>query len=109
MIIASRILKMTASSGVTDIRIDIFQPTQDGDGWICRYIVNWPDIPWESYAAGHDAVQALFSAMQKIGIELYASNEGKSGHLTWDDWRGFGFPVPQNMRDRLIGDDAKFL
>ena len=100
---------MIAPDGAVDIRVDIFQPIQDSSGWVCRYIVNWPDRPWESFAGGQDSVQALFSAMQKIGVELYASEANKSHRLAWGDWKGFGFPVPQNMRDRLIGDDARFL
>lgn len=109
MIIASRILQLTTSAGTSVVRIDIFQPEQSDDDWICRYVVRWPDQPWESFGGGRDAVQALLSAMQKIGMELYASEANKTGKLTWDDWKGFGFPVPQNMRDLLAGDDAKFL
>ncbi len=109
MIIASRILKLTLPSGIKDVRIDIFQPDKDNGDWACRYIVNWPDKPWESFARGKDAVQALFSAFQKIGFELYASEANKSAQLSWDDWKGFGFPVPANARDLLIGDDAKYL
>lgn len=109
MIIASRILKLTSSSGTEDVRIDIFQPEKNNGDWMCRYTVNWPDKPWESFGGGKDAIQALFSAMQKIGFELYVSEANKSARLRWDDWKGFGFPVPANARDLLVGDDAKFL
>ena len=63
----------------------------------------------KGFGGGRDAVQALLSAMQKIGMELYASEANKTGKLAWDDWKGFGFPVPPNARDLLKGDDAKFL
>lgn len=109
MIIASRILKLTLPSGITDVRIDIFGPEKNNGDWVCRYIVNWPDKPWASFAGGKDAVQALVSVLQKIGFELYASGASKAAQLSWDDWKGFGFPVPANARDLLVGDDAKFL
>lgn len=109
MIIASRILQLTTSAGASVVRIDIFQPEQtDGDDWICRYVVRWPDQPWESAGGGKDAVQALISALQKIGFELHVSEANKSAQLAWDDWKGFGFPVPQNARDLQKGDDARF-
>ena len=109
MIIASRILKLTLSTGSHEVRIDIFKPSQNNGDWICNYVINWPDKPWESFAGGHDSMQALFSALQKIGFELYASEANKSEQLAWDNWKGFGFPVPANARDLLVGDDAKFL
>lgn len=109
MIIASRTLTRATSSHATDVRIDIFQPEQDGSAWTCRYVVNWPHEPWESFAGGQDSMQALVSTLQKIGFELYASKANKSGHLSWDNWQGFGFPVPQSARDVLVGDDARFL
>jgi len=108
MIIASRVLKLISSSDAHDIRIDIFQPEETGGSWVCHYVVNWPDQPWESFGGGKDAVQALISTLQKIGFELYASEANKSAQLAWSDWKGFGFPVPQNARDLLKGDDARF-
>ena len=45
-----------------------------------------------------------------IGAELYVSDEYKSGALVWHSpGRGYGFPVPQTIRDLLVGDDRKFL
>lgn len=110
MTIATRTLKLNLQNGIVDVPINIFLPERDGDSWMCHYEINWPDKPWRSAAGGLDSVQALHCAMEKIGIELYASAANKSGLLTWSsDWKGFGFPVPQNARDMLVGDDAKFL
>ncbi len=109
MTIATRTLKLNVQAGIVDVPINIFMPEQDGDGWICQYEINWPDKTWRSAAGGVDAVQALHCAMEKIGIELYASAANKSGLLTWSShWKGFGFPVPHNARNMLVGDDAKF-
>jgi hypothetical protein len=45
-----------------------------------------------------------------IGAVVYASEYHMYGKLTWvKSGEGFGFPVPRNSRDQLIGDDAKFL
>ena len=45
-----------------------------------------------------------------IGAELYASAQNKSGALSWlAPGRGYGFPVPNAIRDLLVGDDKKFL
>lgn len=111
MIIASRILKLQASTGTIPVLVNIFLPHQDDDGgWICAYEIHWPDKPWNSAAGGMDSMQALLCAMQKIGLELYFSDSHKAGKLNWNsDWSGFGLPVPQNARDILIGEDAKFL
>lgn len=109
MIIASRVLQLTTANGATPLSINIFLPVQEDGCWMCHYEINWPEKPWESAAGGHDSIQALHCAMEKIGVELYASAANKSGLLTWSsDWKGFGFPVPHNARDMLIGDDAKF-
>lgn len=109
MIIASRVLQFATHSGTKTVQIDLFRPEQNDGDWICHYTVHWPDKAWQSFGGGYDAIQALLSALQKIGFELYASEANKTGKLTWGNWEGFGFPVPQNARDLLKGDDAKFL
>ncbi len=48
-------------------------------------------------------------ALQKIGATLYASEYHKAGLLMWEKpGNGYGFPLPQNARDWLEGDDARF-
>jgi hypothetical protein len=59
---------------------------------------------------GTDAIQALLNALQMVGTEIYCSEEHRSGKLSWDDnWSGYGFPVPGNIRDLLAGSDKKYL
>jgi hypothetical protein len=109
MIIASRILQLTTATGVIPLSINIFLPVQAHGHAMCHYEINWPDTPWKSAAGGLDTIQALHCAMEKIGIELYASAAHKAELLNWSsDWKGFGFPVPYNAKDMLVGDDAKF-
>jgi hypothetical protein len=60
-------------------------------------------------AGGVDDVQAIAIALQMIGAFLYASDHHASGKLVWlEAGKGYGFPVPNNLRDMLIGDDKKF-
>ena len=76
---------------------------------MCRYEIDWPEVTRKSFAAGLDSVQALHLALQKIGIDIYMSKHHESGALIWinpDD--GYGFPVPKNGRDFLIGSDKTF-
>jgi hypothetical protein len=54
--------------------------------------------------------QALLNALQMVGTEIYCSEEHRSGKLSWDDnWSGYGFPVPGNIRDLLAGNDKQYL
>ena len=109
MEIASRILKLRASSGDVEIPIKIFAPEPDGNGWKCNYEINWPERKWSSFGAGFDSAQALIIALQKIGVEIYFSDYHKSGKLFWDSQRkGYGFPIHPSARDVSVGDDAKY-
>jgi hypothetical protein len=60
-------------------------------------------------AAGEDAMQALELAMKMIGTLIYTSDHHESGHLRWlEAGQGYGFPVPNSLRDLLVGDDMTF-
>lgn len=109
MKMASRTLKLRGPQSDADIQISVFAPERDGNSWTCRYEIDWPGEKQSSSASGFDSMQALLLALQKIGIEIYCSDYHKSGNLFWDnDRKGYGFPVPANARDLLIGDDARF-
>lgn len=110
MLIATRLLKMSAEKAEIEIPIRIFAPEQgEGGGWFCRYEIDWPHGKWSSAGWGSDSVQAILLTMQKIGIEIYVSEYHKSGKLMWEaPGRGYGFPVAHNVRDLLVGDDAIF-
>lgn len=110
MLVAARLLKLRGSTAEIDIPIRIFSPEQHESGsWSCRYEIDWPHRKWKSTGWGADAVQAILLTFQKIGIEIYTSEYHKSGKLMWEaPGKGYGFPVPHNARDLLIGDDATF-
>ena len=57
-------------------------------------------------AEGEDALQSLTLALQMIGAELYTSTYHQDGALHAEgSEQGYGFPVPANVRDLLIGVD----
>jgi hypothetical protein len=64
----------------------------------------------ERHGTGIDAVQVMMHALKMIRAELYTSDYHRSRRLEWlaPRW-GHGFPVPNNIRDLLIGDDRTFL
>jgi hypothetical protein len=81
----------------------------DGTNWLCRYLIDWPDGPIEHYGRGIDAVQAALLALKMIGAELYTSSYHERGELRWEKaGEGYGFPVPKNIRNLLVGEDRKF-
>jgi hypothetical protein len=110
MIIAERILKLRDRAPETPVPVRIFAPAKDNGTWTCRWEISWPDRTRTNVGAGVDSAQALVHALQMVGAELYGSEEHRSGRLTWAPPRiGYGFPVPNNIRELLIGDDAQFL
>jgi len=100
-------LRIRQGDRETQVTIRLFAPELDNGNWICRYEVDWPNRKRKTAAGGVDAVQALRLALQMVGTEIYTSDYHKSGNLIWlEAGRGYGFPVPPNLRDLLQGDDA---
>jgi len=92
-----------------DVRIEIrlYQPIPFEKDWGCRYEIDWPEGSKVRMAYGLDALQALIIALKLIGSELYTSTYHADQLLrAYDKEEGYGFPVPSNMRDMLIGVDA---
>jgi hypothetical protein len=106
----SRKLRLRSDDTHIDIPIRVFCPVEGKTAWDCHWEITWPDRQRTNAAGGIDAIQSLLLALSMIGAELYCSEEHQSGRLSWGpEWKGYGFPVPRNLRDLLIGDDAKFL
>ena len=109
MIIATRILTLS-EKGDQKVAIHLHAPEPAKVDWICRFDIAWPEGKAERWGSGVDAVQALYHALAMIGAELYASPPHQAGELKWmEAHQGYGFPVPANIRDLLVGDDKKFL
>jgi hypothetical protein len=101
-----RELKIGDGGAVT---VRIFWPVEDTSAWDCRWEIAWPERSRSNSGRGVDAIQALLHALQMVGAELYESKSNGAGLVWQDNWKGYGFPVPANMRNSLVGDDAKFL
>jgi hypothetical protein len=110
MVVASRSLTLRQREGNVAVEIRIFAPQPDQAHWSCAYEIDWPEGTRKFATSGIDSIQALILALNMIGSEIYTSEYHKAGHLSLgDSWKGYGFPVPQNLRDLLEGDDAKYL
>jgi hypothetical protein len=110
MVIATRVLTARTAQGDVDIPIRIFAPEKAEIDWSCRFDIGWPEEMLTRAAFGVDPVQSLFIAMQMIGAQIYASSYHEKGLLKWQgSERGYGFPVPNGIRDMLVGDDRTFL
>jgi hypothetical protein len=108
MLIATRVLKLRRTTGEIEIPIRIFAPKQEANSWSCKLEVDWPDSTLAMAAGGVDAIQALHIALQIVGAQIYASDHHASGNLMWlEPGKGYGFPVPYNIRDLLVGDDKR--
>ena len=111
MLVASRTLKLKADGAIVDVAVELFAPVRESNGaWKCDYTIGWPDGLSRKSTFGVDSMQALILALQMIGTELHTSEAHEAVALFWDKpGNGYGFPVMPNMRDRLAGDDAKYL
>lgn len=110
MIIATRTLKLHGEKHDTEILIRIHGPERAKTDWICRFEIEWPEEKVSRWGAGVDAIQSVIHALQMIGAEIYASGHHEAGKLSWlMPGAGYGFPVPNTIRDLLVGDDAKHL
>jgi hypothetical protein len=110
MIIATRVLTLRRSKGDIEIPIRIFAPVPEEIDWSCRFEIDWPDGTRWMDVGGVDAVRAIELAMKAIGSQIYTSDHHESGTLEWlKPGRGYGFPVPNGIRDLLVGDDKRFL
>ena len=109
MIIAERLLMLRRDGGEIKIPIEIHAPEKVRAEWRCRFVIGWPDGKAKRWGSGSDAVQSLLIAMQMIGAEIYTSSHHEAGRLYWfSPGRGYGFPVTNNIRDLLVGDDKEF-
>lgn len=110
MMIASRVLKLRKGNNDIEIPIRIFVPKKEAVDWSCRVEIGWPDETLAMDVMGIDAVQALDLALKMAGAQIYGSDHHLSGKLAWlEPGQGYGLPVPNNLRDLLVGDDAKYL
>jgi hypothetical protein len=107
MVIATRSLLLRDRN--VEIPIRVHAPEKAKVDWICRFEIDWPEGKAERWGAGIDAIQALVIALNMVGAEIYASKHHETGQLVWlAPGRGYGFPISNNIRDLLVGDDRAF-
>lgn len=76
-----------------------FKPEVDGQDYLCRYEIDWPEGEYKERAYGVDAVQALLLAMQKAHTDLLAARENDARQISWFDMLGLGMPIPKTISD----------
>lgn len=106
MLIATRSLGLRADGKTISFEVRVFAPEKKTTDWSCRVEVGWPDGMTSMEVGGIDSVQALTLALQAVGAQIYTSDHHAKGRLFWmDRGKGYGFPVPNTIKDMLIGDD----
>jgi hypothetical protein len=110
MIIATRVLKLRRPNGYVDVPVHIFAPKQEGVDWSGRIEIGWPQAPQPiDVKECVDAVHVIEMSLRLIGAVLYTSEQHASGNLMWQaHGNGYGFPILDDMRDMLQGDDKLF-
>lgn len=79
--------------------VRLYQPEQtlDHPDYSCTFDIHGLSKPYQSYAIGEDALQALLLALAKVGAALYSSEEYRSGTLRWYESADLGLPVPDGF------------
>jgi len=91
------------------VEVRVYLPSAIDAGWDCRYEIDWPEGTLKSHVVGIDALHALNLVQQKIGLTLLMSRYHQERSMWWiRPEEGYGFPVPKNARDLLIGHDQRF-
>lgn len=99
-------LYLRKENGDHKIEIRIFQPERNEEAWQCRYEIDWPEGTQVMTPNGVSALQALTLALKMIGTDIYTSAYHREGSLwAFEKEDGYGFPVPNNIRDLLVGID----
>lgn len=111
--IASRRLEVAqdADTEATAYHVDItlFQPMKVGDFWECEYEIHSLHARGQIYegkATGLDALHALISALQSIGLRVYNSELSRQDKLMWiESGQGYGLIVPSEFINLYKGQD----
>ncbi len=106
MKIAQRQLHYSDNGRPIEIPIVINAPIQADGAWSCEWSIGWPHGVRAARGYGADSIQAVRLTLEMIGAEIYSSPYHASGQLYFESpGNGYGFPVPSNLRDLLIGED----
>lgn len=107
MLILKHTIDLMMDGGLNKVEVRLFKPERSQKSWTCKYEIFLPEGRHAMVAHGVAAVQALSIALQMIGAELYTSDYHRNNQLRYSSKEGgYGFPVPRNLRDMLVGEDA---
>jgi len=102
-VIATRIFKLKNDKTVTAV---IGKPKEfpEGNDYYCPYQIIGIGNEKIKRAGGVDAIQAIMLTLERIGIELYTSDEYKTGVLMWDcaTEKELGLPINDTIKDELL-------
>lgn len=101
MEIARREFELGGQPETREVLVLFEAPAKSGSEWVCTFRIIGLFEFAGGRAFGEDGVQALWLAMERAAVELYSSNEWKSGWLTWFGQRDLGLPVPQGFVPRV--------
>jgi len=112
MIFAARTLTLALGPGEATVPVEVrihAPEAAPGRGTVhCVVEIGWPERTLVQSVYGHDGVDAVRMAMLVAGTLLYASAAHAEGRLSWlAPGDGYGFPVPGNMVDMLVGLDKE--
>lgn len=103
---STRILHILDNGTIRNVPVVLNRPVAEGGVWACHYEIGWPEGAQKGEARGGDGIQATYLAMQKIAVYLYMSSYHQTGKLYWErPGQGYGFPMPREGRDQLVGED----
>jgi len=106
---AERGLSVTISGTQLAVMICVFAPVPSQSDFVCIYEINWPDGVKHREIHGIDSMQALQLTLQHIGTSLYSRDYYERRQLAWEQpGQGYGFPLLNNARDLLVGEEARF-
>lgn len=89
-VIASRVFQLAGGGEVT---LSFGAPIQLGGDFACMFVVEGLGSGAVQRAFGKDELECFLYAIQKASQLLFASEEYRSGRLTWNGQRSLGFPV----------------
>lgn len=91
----SRVFKIDGGN----VECRFFRPQKDGDDYLCRYTIDFPDKPRTSQGYGVDAIQALLLAMKKAHVELLVVRDKMERQVEWLEDENLGLPIDDFFRD----------
>jgi hypothetical protein len=102
-VVATREIDIDGTGKVL-VTIGMPQEFPEGGSFFCPYQISGMGDGKVRYSGGADGVQALELTLQRIGTDLYTSDEFKADRLRSEGRKNLGFPVPACISDLVPKD-----